>query len=129
MTTLNITYENDDGEEVQVELSAKNEVCSRCEGFGTHLTPSIGEHAYSREEFEEAFSDEEDRAQYFQRGGIYDVTCEECHGNKVVLVVDENHITRFGSEEQKAALKAFHRSQKEDADYKRMCAAERRMGA
>lgn len=129
MTTKTVTYENDDGEEIKIDLPAKNEVCDRCEGFGTHLTPSIGEHAYSREEFEEAFSDEENRAQYFQRGGIYDVTCEGCRGNKVVLVVDEEHVTKYGTEQEKEAMKAYFRRLDDDADYERECAAERRMGA
>lgn len=81
--------EDETGEEEELELPSKFEVCSRCEGHGTHLTPSIGEHAYTREEFDEAFDDEESRAAYFQRGGMYDVTCHECAGKRVVEVVDE----------------------------------------
>lgn len=80
-----------DGEdEITISLPHVFEVCSRCQGHGTHLTPSIGMHAYSMEEFQESFYDEEDREQYFTRGGIYDVTCEICHGERVVAVVDEN---------------------------------------
>lgn len=90
--TINCTYENDDNEEVVLTLPAKNEVCWKCEGHGTHLTPSIGEYGYSAEEFMEAFDDEEDRAAYFQRGGKYDVTCEECRGKCVLPEVDEEHI-------------------------------------
>lgn len=85
---ITITLYGDDGEEHEHELPAKNEVCSRCEGYGTHLNPSIGEHAYTPEEFYESF-DEEGREEYFRRGGIYDVTCECCKGRNVVLMVDE----------------------------------------
>lgn len=95
--TIELTWTNDEDEEVTHSFPAINEVCSRCEGFGTHLTPSIGEHAYSSEEFFETFHDDEDREQYFKRGGIYDVTCEECHGKNVIAVVDEEHL----NEEQK----------------------------
>ena len=90
--TINVTYENDDNEEVVLTLPAKNEVCWRCEGFGCHLTPSIGEHAYTPEEFNESFDDEESRSEYFKRGGMYDVTCEECHGKNVLSVIDEENI-------------------------------------
>lgn len=116
-TTITITLENEDGEEVQHELPAKNEVCYRCEGFGTHLNPNIGEHAYTREEFEESF-DEEGREEYFKRGGIYDVSCEECHGNKVVLVVDEDRLT----EDQK---KIFEEHEDRQAEIARWDAEDR----
>ena len=90
---ITITIFNDeDDSEVEYSLPAKNEVCDRCEGTGYHLTPSIGEHAYSSEEFYEAFDDEEDREQYFKRGGIYDVVCYTCKGKNVVLVVDESRL-------------------------------------
>jgi RecJ-like exonuclease len=102
---------DDEGEEVEHTFPSVNEVCPRCEGFGTHLTPSIGQHAYSQEEFYESFADEEDREQYFKRGGIYDVTCEECKGNKVVPVVDERHLT----EDQKKVYKEWQEYQEEVA--------------
>ena len=89
---IELTWYNEDNEEVTHSFPAHNIVCERCEGFGTHLTPSIGEHAYSSEEFYEAFSEPEDREQYFSRGGIYDVQCETCHGKNVVAVVDEDKL-------------------------------------
>lgn len=82
-------YDEATGDETEHELPAKYEVCGRCEGHGTHLNPSIGEHAYTAEEFAEAFHDDDQREQYFRRGGIYDVTCDGCSGKRVVLVVDE----------------------------------------
>lgn len=81
-------------EEVIHQFPAKNEVCSRCEGYGTHLNPNIGEHAYSVEEFNESFPDYEDKEEYFRRGGIYDVACHDCKGNKIVLVVDEDQLNK-----------------------------------
>ena len=99
-------------EETDESLPGKFEVCPRCEGHGTHLTPSIGEHAYSAEEFNESFSDEEDRAEYFKRGGIYDVQCYECKGEKVVLVVDEDACR---TDEEKALLEMYYHQCEEQA--------------
>lgn len=121
---IQFTWENDDGDEVELELPAKHEVCARCQGHGTHLNPSIGEHAYTAEEFEESF-DDEGREEYFRHGGRYDVMCEECHGKRVVLVVD---VDACRSDEQKAALAAYDRKLEADASYERECAHERRMG-
>jgi hypothetical protein len=87
--TLKISLLDPSGnDEIEHILPAKNAVCSRCEGFGSHLSPSIGSYAYSAEEFAEAFPDDESREAYFQRGGMYDVACEVCKGAKVVLIPD-----------------------------------------
>ena len=113
MGYITVTYicpETD--EEVTTQLPSKNEVCSRCEGFGTHLTPSIGEHAYTAEEFAEAFDDDESRAEYFKRGGIYDVACHECHGRNVVTVVDEDACV---TDEQKEHLRLYRKKQAQRA--------------
>lgn len=99
---IELEWYDEDGEEVSHSFPSKNEVCHRCEGYGTHLNPSIGNHAYSQEEFYESF-DEEGREEYFKRGGIYDVQCEECKGNKVIEVVDESRL----SEEQKKLYEEY----------------------
>lgn len=101
------------GDEVTVKVPHVNEVCGRCEGHGTHLTPSIGNHAYSVEEFNEAFDDDESRAEYFKRGGIYDVQCEECHGEKVIAVPTEDGATP----DQKKHIQAFHQEQEDNRRY------------
>jgi len=123
--TITITLYNDDGDEETHELPAKFEVCSRCEGHGTHLNPSIGEHAYSVEEFNESFDDEE-RAEYFKRGGIYDVRCEECGGEKVTAVADEKACEH--NHELKALLERWHRKLEDDALYEAERRHEQRMG-
>lgn len=111
---------DDEGEEIKREVPCKMEVCSRCEGHGTHLNPSIGEHAYTMEEFHESF-DEEGREEYFKRGGIYDVTCEECHGANVVPVPD---LTKLSKEDQEK----LEKHEADEAAYRAECEAERRMG-
>ncbi len=110
---MNITvkFYDAEGDEVSAVLPAKHVVCSRCEGHGTHLNPSIGNHAYTSEEFHDSFDDEE-AEEYFKRGGRYDVTCEVCKGKNVVLVVDEEACQ---SAQQKADLASFNES--EEASY------------
>ena len=114
---IELTWSDEDGEEVTHSFPCENEVCPRCEGYGTHLTPSIGNHAYSMEEFNESF-DDEGREEYFKRGGIYDVQCEECKGNKVIEVVAEDKLT----EEQK---KLYEEYCEYEADMARMDAEDR----
>jgi hypothetical protein len=104
-----LKWYDENGDQIEHSFPATNEVCSRCEGHGTHLNPSIGEHAYSAEEFAEAFDDDESREQYFKRGGIYDVTCEECGGKNVVAVVDESRL----STEQKKLYAEYEEYQDE----------------
>jgi len=84
--TITITLFDEDGEEVQHELPATNEVCNRCQGFGTHTNPNIDGNGITQSEWEEW--DRDDRESYLN--GEYDVSCEECHGNKVVRVVDQD---------------------------------------
>jgi hypothetical protein len=108
---MTITYTNDLGDECEEELPCKREVCPRCEGLGTHLNPAIGQHAYSQEEFDREFDDEE-REQYFKRGGIYDVQCQECRGEKVVDVIDEEACR---TEEQKRILREYREGEEDRA--------------
>ncbi len=124
---ITITYINSNGDEVSENLPSKNEVCERCEGHGTHLNPSIGNHAYTAEEFQDSFDDEQ-QEQYFRRGGIYDVKCEECGGRNVVQVVDREATM---TEEQKAHLVAYDAHMEEEERYRIQAQAERRweMGA
>jgi hypothetical protein len=83
------TYYTDDGDEAEVELPVRMEVCPDCEGHGSVMNEVMRQHAYTREEFEETFWDDEDREAYLTRGGKYDVQCPTCDGRNVVPVVDE----------------------------------------
>lgn len=89
---ITLKWYDDDGDEISEEFPAKHEVCCDCGGHGTHLREAIREHAYSMEEFRESF-DEEEAAEYFTRGGRYDVTCDTCKGNRVVPAVDEDSLS------------------------------------
>lgn len=119
--TIEFTTENESGEEVTHKLPAKHAVCGRCEGHGTHLNPSIGEHAYSAEEFRESF-DEEEQQEYFTRGGRYDVQCEVCEGKRVVPVVDKDACDAKLYEQ-------YMKHMEDEASFRELQAAERSMGA
>lgn len=124
--TIKFTTENDDGEEIEHTLPSVMEVCSECNGHGTHLIAGMKGHAYTSEEFEDSF-DEEERHEYFTPGGRYDVTCEECGGKNVVPVVDEKVCEN--NPELLATLELYYAKAADDAAYERECAAEKRMGA
>jgi len=116
---------NDDDEMIVETLPAKFEVCHECEGHGYVLNPSMRGHCYSAEEFHDTFHDEDDRAEYFKRGGRYDVVYPCCNGKNVVKVIDEEACN--AKPELKAIMKAYHarrgelfRERQEDARICRM---------
>jgi hypothetical protein len=120
MNKITFENENDEGEEITYELPARMEVCNRCHGHGTHLNPNIGQHAYTPEEFAEAFDDDESREAYFTRGGMYDVTCESCGGQNVIAVVDRDHA-------DPKILKLYDEKRKNEEEDRAMDRAEARM--
>jgi hypothetical protein len=133
-----VNIENDAGVLRTLKLPAKREVCHRCEGEGTILNPSIGEHAYSAEEFDEAFEPgSEEREHYFKRGGMYDVRCPECEGDRVVAVLDREEMKdrprrRLGrsvaGKSRARLLKRIDRAARADAEFASRCESERRYG-
>lgn len=125
MPTIKIELENDVGVERTLTLPAKYEVCDQCEGEGTILNPNIGQHAYSQEEFDEAFEPgSEEREHYFKRGGMYDVTCPSCKGKRVVAVLDES---AFRKPAHLKLLKRINDSQRARAQADAEILAEGRM--
>ncbi len=88
------------GDEVEYSLPAKFEVCTRCEGAGTHTNPSIDGHGISPEEFAE---DPDFEESYFR--GDYDVTCSVCDGARVVARPD---FSRWTFAQKRAYVKHLH---------------------
>lgn len=125
---MELTYENDDGDEVVIEVPSKMEVCDDCEGHGTVLNESMRNYAYTSED--EEFHDPEFREEYFKRGGIYDVQCPTCKGKNVVEVPDEEAINR--NEKLKADFEKYSEWKDDrdqaDAEYEAICRSERLMG-
>lgn len=108
------TVENDDGEEVEVEVECVYEVCSTCDGRGSHVNPAIDAHGIGEDEWSEWGDDE--REGYLS--GRYDVTCYECGGRRVVPVPREDT--------DKAIAEAIAAKVEADVSYAQECAAERR---
>lgn len=91
----------------EVEIPFQYEVCDRCNGKGTHVNPSIDGNGITGDEMAEAGP--EFLEDYMS--GVYDVSCYECHGQRVVMVPDvavltpeEREIVK-GHEEYKAELR------------------------
>lgn len=118
-----VTLYNDDGDEEEVSFPVKFEVCGGCNGKGTHVNRAIDSHGISPEEFAEDPSFQE---AYFS--GVYDVTCEDCGGDRVMPYIDDDACKKLG-EEKMAELTRYQDKLDDDASYDRMCEMERRMGA
>jgi hypothetical protein len=76
--------EDEDGP-VGIRIPAKFEVCSRCQGRGSH-DPEAFSGGFSQEDFDE---DPDFKESYLS--GEYDVRCEECGGERVTLEPDRDH--------------------------------------
>lgn len=116
-----VTVEDDDGEEHEVTLPSRYEVCDRCHGTGTHTNPAIDGNGITASEWAEW--DGEDRENYMS--GAYDVMCEDCKGLRVVLCVDEERIEKHGSELEKQALEQYYEDGQTDHDDEYTRQAER----
>jgi len=116
--TIDFTFENDEGEEITVQLPGRFEVCDRCDGHGTHTNPNIDGHGITEDEWNGPDWDDESRETYLSGG--YDVTCEECHGERVVLVVDEDHCDKALYARYEESREAEERGRREDAAIYRM---------
>ena len=114
---LTITvYDSDEDAEFETEVPFKYEVCPTCEGKGKHVNPSIDCNGLSAEDF---YEDPDFAEEYME--GRYDVECYCCGGKKVVPVMDRE---RTDSD----ILKLLDEKERDDAEYRGMVEAERRMG-
>lgn len=109
-----------DGFVIDVDLPARFEVCTTCQGRGTHDHPSFRETGITSEEWRGPDWDDDSRQAYLD--GVYDVPCSECAGARVVPILDRARCTH-------AQLVAFDAHEKEEAEYHQMCRMERMMGA
>lgn len=123
--TTTITLEDDEGLEIKLELPARKVVCPDCRGLGRTLVDGLRSHAFSREEFDETFDDDEDRAAYFDHRSHYHETCNTCGGANVIDEVD----TAALSPAQRKQYRAHLRIRRELDEVDHMQEMERRMGA
>lgn len=70
------------GNQFEVLLPAKRIVCPTCEGTGSVLRDGLRGVAFNLDQMD----DPDFVENYF--GGNYDVTCDHCHGENVVLEID-----------------------------------------
>ncbi len=117
--TIEVELYTDDGYEETFTLPSKNEICSRCEGYGSHTNPNIDGNGITEDEWSEWSYDEKET----YRNGGYDVVCEECHGAKIVQVPDEDACNT----EQLKILQRYNDKLEDEAAYAAECAAEDRM--
>lgn len=68
------------------EVISKRIVCDRCNGDGTHTNPNIDGNGLP----DECVNDQDFMADYMR--GVYDVSCEECKGNKIIDVIDLDYL-------------------------------------
>jgi len=116
MTENAIILYKEDGTEV--ELPVKFELCSRCEGKGTHVNPAVDGNGITGEEWANDW--DEDSREMYMTGG-YDVSCYACHGKRVVPVADRERMSDDDWREYMAQLD-------EDARDAEVQAYELRMG-
>lgn len=86
-------------------------VCPRCKGEGTHTNPDIDGDGLTQDDF----IDEDFRESY--RSGVYDVTCEECEGLRVIDTPDLSYLSEL-------ELKQYERNLEHEASEEREHAAE-----
>lgn len=86
-------------------IPVKYELCETCRGKGTVVNPNIDRQGLSREDFDEDPDFAED---YFS--GAYDIACNECNGERVALVVDEEKATK----EQQQAIWDWYQEELND---------------
>lgn len=96
-------------------VPVKYEVCDTCGGKGKHVNPSIDAHGISTEEFAE----DPDFADAYWRGE-YDVPCNECHGLRVSLCLDEALMSDDDLERTTRFIQAFYTNQYEAAREREM---------
>lgn len=131
MSTMTLTWTNDDDEEVSITVPSRMEVCWDCNGDGSVLIDGMREHAYSQEEFEETFWDEEDREAYFTPGSHYHRECPTCHGKNVMPMVNEEamkHVSKDLKEQYEAYCEWKERNDRFEAEYRAECEMERKLG-
>ena len=82
--TIPVYHEDtDDVVDTDFTVAVNVVVCTRCDGRGSIVNPSVDGHGLGREDFED-----EDFAEAYW-GGHFDICCPTCHGNNIEYVIDE----------------------------------------
>ena len=89
MITFTFTHVARSGLEFTIVVPGKRSVCPECDGSGVTLCDGLRGVALSSQEF---FEDPDFAERYY--GGHYDVKCDHCNGNNVVVDPDEDRMTK-----------------------------------
>ncbi len=117
------------GEGTAWRVPCRFEVCGSCDGRGRYVNPSIDAHGLTADDFAEDPDFAED---YFR--GVYDVTCDECRGQRVVPVpvecahTTDNPAPTNDADEPDCGTCAFHQEMERAYDCERERQHEIRMG-
>jgi hypothetical protein len=115
--TITVYGEDAEGDfEEDREVPVKFEVCPTCDGKGSHVNPSVDCDGLTAEDFAE---DPDFLDEYVS--GRYDVPCYECHGERVVPVINEERC-------DPETLRLVRERQDADLEEARMRASEARFG-
>lgn len=119
MAHMEWTHYDEDDNEVVYDLPMHWEICGTCDGEGKH---SLHLGAITMDEWDRDWSYEE---QEDYMSGRYDRCCEDCRGTGKVQVVDWESLKRENPEAYEARMEW----EREEADFRAISEAERRMGA
>jgi hypothetical protein len=114
---------HDDDETLVLAVPGRYEVCSRCNGTGTHWHPAF-DNGITQEDRERDWDDE---SWSDLMSGMYDVQCSQCHGNRVEPVMLD--YAQLSTPAQRLGYTYHEEWMTEEAEYRAMRAMERRMGA
>jgi len=115
MTRKELIIEDDAGE--PVVIPSMLEICSKCKGEGKMDNPAFS-NGFTSTEWHEMDGEDQDR----YMSGAYDVACTGCSGCGMVRVPDIGRTT-FA---QRRLLVLKRREARDERQYERECAAERR---
>jgi hypothetical protein len=121
---ISFVYEDPEtGEEVSLSetVPIKMEICPTCEGFGQYVNPNIDRNGLTSEDFDNEPGFYED-----YMGGLYDITCAQCAGAKVVPAIDVDNLSPSIKETVKKYQEWIKEQEQDEAEYRRECEMERR---
>jgi len=110
-----------DEEELELYPPGNWGVCPRCQGKGEHSNPAIDGNGITSSEMAELG---DDFLEDYMRG-VYDVTCHECRGERLVWEIDWDRW--YKSDPEHAGM--YERYLQDMAELRSIEEAERRMGA
>lgn len=124
MATHKFQMSDENGDEREIILPVKFEVCNDCRGAGTQVDPAIDGNGIGSEDFAD---DPDFKESYF--AGHYDVVCRTCKGLRVTPEVDRKRADPDDLKLYDECREVSVENARFEREYRRERDAERRMGA